>query len=319
MGLDRGSTDKARGALLAAVAVLMLAAPGCVGEPRPDGVDTGPFDADADGDADTDGDSDADADADGDGDADADGDGDADADGDDDRPCPANGDGVLDRSEVQVSFDETLLYRVPPVGRQVPVELAGVEEDGVLTWHFEEPVAGERVVEEGARPVAGEWFAEDFPTATHVAPLNERYGYDGIYRLDDEALWLLGFVSTESEGTQVSYDPPVPILRFPLAVGDRWTVTTNGSGWMSWVMFYDTEEYTLTVDAAGTVVVPAGRFPVLRVRSEVTQTVGLITTRRIAYSFMSECWGRVAQVASRDNESELEFELATDYRRLAYE
>lgn len=297
---------------------LALAGAGCVGDPIDDHLDTGVVDSDLDAGADGDADGDAEAPLDADDDDESDADDEAvDADPDDDRLCPANDDGVLQREEVLVSFDETLLYRAPPRGQQVTVDLAGALEADELTWHFEDPVAGERVLEEGASSVEGTWFEEDFPTATHVAPLSE--GYDGVYRLDDEALWLLGFVSNDSEGTRVNYDPPVPILRFPLAVGDRWTVTTNGSGWMSWVMFYDTEEYTLTVDAAGTVVVPAGRFPVLRVRSEVTQTVGLITTRRIAYSFMSECWGRVAQVASRDNESELEFELATDYRRLAYE
>lgn len=301
---------------------MALAWGGCVGDPIDNPLDTGVVDGDRDADTAADADSDGGLppdDADVDDDEFADADDDFDADPDDDRLCPANNDGVLQRAEVLVNFEETLLYRAPPRGQQVTVDLAGVMEEGTQTWHFEDAVAGERVVEEGASSIAGTWFEEDFPTATHVAPLSESYGYDGVYRLDDEALWLLGFVSNDNEGTRVNYDPPVPILRFPLAQGDSWTVATTGSGWMSWVMFYDTEEYTLTVDAVGIVVVPAGRFPALRVRSELTQTVGLLTTRRIAYSFMSECWGRVAQVASRDNESELEFELAADYRRLAYE
>jgi hypothetical protein len=88
---------------------------------------------------------------------------------------------------------------------------------------------------------------------------------------------------------------------------------------MSWVAFADTEEYTFTADASGVVVVPAGRYPVLRVRTELTQTVGLLSTRRVAHSFMAECWGRVAQVTSRDDERRAEFEVASDYRRLAFE
>jgi hypothetical protein len=296
---------------------LLLISSGCVGDPIQPPLDTGVVDGDADADIAGDAEADALLDAD---DDEQDSDADLqDSDVDDGRLCPANNDGVLQRAEVLVSFDAALVYRAPPRGQQVPVELAGTMEDETLTWHFEAPVAGERVLEEQATSIEGTWFEEEFPSATHVAPLSEAHGYDGVYQLDDDALWLLGFVSQDDEGTRVTYDPPVPLLRFPLAVGDTWTVTTTGSGWMSGFMFYDTEEYRLTADAAGVVVVPAGRFPVIRVRSEVTQTIGLLQTRRIAYSFMAECWGRVAQVASRDNERELEFEMATDYRRLAYE
>jgi len=306
----------------------------CSGDPLIDQPETGTLDADVDheaaadgdadgdGDGDGDGDIDADSDADGDGDGDTDADADTDADSDDDLLCPANGNGILERAEAMVSFDESLLFRTQPLGEEVSVDLAGVLEDGVRTWHFEEEVEGERVVEEQAWPIEGTWFEDDFPTATHFAPLSEEYGYDGVYRLDDDALYLLGFVSADDEDTRVTYDPPVPLLRFPLEEGDRWEVTTVGSGWYSmtlWIPFYDTETYTFTADAFGDVVVPAGRFPVLRVRSELTQTVGLVVTRRIAYSFMAECWGRVAQVASRDNESELQFDVAADYRRLAFE
>lgn len=299
------------------VAALLVEA-GCAGEPLPEGLETGPL-PDA-GDPDSGDPRDADPDDPAlDAGLDADPDVTDDSDTEDDRICPANGDGALERAEVLVSFEHAALYAAAPSSRNVPVDLAGEIEDGARTWHFEEPVPGEEVVEERARPLERDWVLDAFPTATHLARLSDEYGTSGVYRLDDEALWLLGAVSDEGQGTSIAYDPPVPLLRFPMAEGDTWTVTTTGSGRMSWVPFWDTEEYVLTVDASGVVVVPAGRFTVLRVRSELTQVSGMVRTHRIAYSFMAECWGRVAQVVSREGERDSEFSLATEYRRLTFE
>ena len=293
----------------------MLAVGACSGEPRPAGPDTGPADAEVAGDgAGPDGDADADDEADGTEDADHPVDAGPDA-----LPCPANGDGVLDRREVVVGLGVPLLYRVQPLGTTVPVDLVGSVEDGVRTWRFESPLEGERVVEETASAVDGSWFASDFPDATHAAPLSEEHGTLGVYRLEEDALRLLGMVSADDPSTLVVYTPPVPLLRFPLRWGDSWTATTTGTGRVGWVSFFDFESYEIAADSEGVIVVPAGRFPVLRVRAEVTQTVGLLQLRRIAYSFMGECWGRVAQVTSRDDERQAEFAVAADYRRLAFE
>jgi hypothetical protein len=308
------SRARTRRAFRSIAAALAFFAAACAGDPRSGGPDTGVV-PDGGGDADSDIDTESDLDL----DADIVLDSDEDVDHDDDRPCPANGDGRLERAEVVVSFDLAVLYRAPPSGRTVPVDLAGAVEDAVRTWHFEEPVADERVVEEAVGHVRPEWVARAFPSATYLASLSEQYATSGVFRLDDDALLLLGVVSDSGQSTLVTYDPPVPVLRFPVSEGDTWTVTTSGSGRMSWVPFWDTEEYTFTADAAGVVVVPAGRFPVIRVRTELTQTVGLVVTRRISYGFFAECWGRVAQVVSRDGERELEFSTAADYRRLTFE
>lgn len=320
----RGGSTKVHRPIPQAILLVAALVTGCVGDPISGGPETGTgVDGGLDGAADgwdgdvLDGDQllDSDLEADGGGDGDVD----ADLDVEDDRPCPANGNGVLEASEVVISYDTVLRYRAPSKGRTVPVDLAGTVEEGERVWHFEGEAADERIVEEGVRSPEGSWVADEFPTATHLTPMSEDLGTSGVFRLDDEGLWLLGVVSDGGQGTLISYDPEIAVVRFPLTEGDEWTVTSRGVGRMSWVPYWDEEEYTFTVDAAGTAVVPAGRFPVLRLRSELIQTVGVIQTRRIAYGFLCECWGKVANVVSREGERELEFSQASDYRRLTFE
>mgnify|MGYP001102920718 CR=1 FL=1 len=52
-------------------------------------------------------------------------------------------------------------------------------------------------------------------------------------------------------------------------------------------------------------------------RSEITQTVGLLQTTRTAYAFMAECWGRVAFVASTADERVLDW-VRTAHSSTAY-
>ena len=58
-------------------------------------------------------------------------------------------------------------------------------------------------------------------------------------------------------------------------------------------------------------------FEVLRVRTELERTVGLLTTTVRTFAFVSECFGTVATVTSEDDEDQVEFSRAAEVRRLA--
>jgi hypothetical protein len=139
-----------------------------------------------------------------------------------------------------------------------------------------------------------------------------------VYRVTDAALELMGTVSTEQNRTNLRFTPPVMVLRFPLRVGDTWTQTVTGAGFVSFTPLTNTTVYTTRIDADGEVWTPAGRFRALRMRTDIDQSIPLTVfrTRRRTYTFLSECWGVVARVASVDNETAEEFRRASEYRRL---
>ena len=57
----------------------------------------------------------------------------------------------------------------------------------------------------------------------------------------------------------------------------------------------------------------------LRIRMDLDQSIPLTLFRRTqrTYTFVSECWGAVARIASVDNEMSVEFTTASEYRRLS--
>ena len=62
---------------------------------------------------------------------------------------------------------------------------------------------------------------------------------------------------------------------------------------------------------------PAGSYDTLRLRFDYTQTVGFVVTKRITFIHMAECFGNVARIRSKDNETNADFTTATEYRRMA--
>ena len=64
---------------------------------------------------------------------------------------------------------------------------------------------------------------------------------------------------------------------------------------------------------------PYDRFPVLRVRTVMNRSVlnPLFNTSFRQYQFVTECFGTVATIRSRDLESSTEFTQVKEVRRLA--
>lgn len=252
------------------------------------------------------------------GDAEADGDDDPDGGGDDGGiTCSPNQDGIIERSEVpiRVGLRATFL-----VSGRTDVDTAGVEQpDGSRIWDLSGDLDGDQHVLAELRDPTGTWFAPVFPDATYYGKLREGEDLLGVFRATDQALQLLGVVSPDDGllRTELTYDPPVDVLRFPLMEGSAWATEATISGTASGAWSYYFEDYASQVDAAGELVAPYGTLQVLRVRSVMTRTVGMLVTKVRTFMFVAECFGTVAVITSTDNESEVEFTRAAEVRRLA--
>ena len=233
--------------------------------------------------------------------------------------CVPDHDGIVVRDEHPIVVGAHATYSV---AFDAPVDTRGTLVDGVRHWDLGPAIGEDRLALVELRDPTEEWFADAFPTATYFARLSEREELLGVFEERGDRLLLLGVVSPEPGliRTELTYDPPVEILRFPLTEGDRWMVETWVSGvseatFGSPVLYH--EVYTYVVDGHGVVSTPFGDFPVLRVAIDLTRTVGVILTRVRSFAFVAECFGTVATITSRDNEFDEEFDTAAEVRRLS--
>lgn len=211
-------------------------------------------------------------------------------------PSCGDGDDRLTADELPLPLDVVIRQRV---ATDVSVDTHGTERtDGTRLWDFEGPYAGD--VDQTAMRVspAGAWYAADFPTATYVLPLSTQDELLGVFHLDGAGLTLLGVVSP-SDGltrTELTYDPPAPVWRFPLAPGASWDVTSTVSGLASGVTSVYTERWRVDVDATGQAGTPDGVRDVIRVNTRITRTVGALPTEYRRHSYVEPCVGTIAQV-----------------------
>jgi len=89
------------------------------------------------------------------------------------------------------------------------------------------------------------------------------------------------------------------------------------NGLASGIAFFAHEKYVFSVGERGMTKVPAATFDTLRIKMAYTQTYGALVTTRITYLHLAECYGAVARVRSKDNETSADFTQAAEYRRLA--
>ncbi|MDY0002743.1 MAG: hypothetical protein RBU30_15710 [Polyangia bacterium] len=231
--------------------------------------------------------------------------------------CQYVDDGVINRQELVIEVGLGATYRVNQTS-PVAVDLVGQMSGGEPLWDFTSSTSPDRSVVDELLPVAGTWFASDFPDATYSALIDESTGTLGVYRVTPDAVSMLGIVSQEENKTILTYDPPVDLMRFPIELGDSYIVETTSSGYYNWTMTTLEETYELTVDARGRVVVPAGSFHALRLRTDFTQHIPytMIWVERIIYVWVTECFGVVARVRSEDDETEPLFTSAAELRRM---
>lgn len=203
----------------------------------------------------------------------------------------------------------------------VPVDTAGVDlGGGRRRWSWGDAMPGDRPLDLITEPLDGRWFADRYPGASYVTRLGAATDLLGVFRISETALELLGVVSpTEGIGrTQLTYDPPVRVLVFPLERGTRWTSTSAVTGLGQGLAVNYRETYESEVDARGEVVTPYAPFEALRVRTTLTRDLTFSRTTVRQYLFVAECFGTVATVISGENEPDVEFDRAAELRRQGF-
>jgi hypothetical protein len=231
----------------------------------------------------------------------------------------ANQDGTITRGEVTFAAGAHENMRI---GQEATVDTAGMANpDGTRAWDLSGMLANDQDVDVATLPLAGTWYAGNFPDATYAAQLSQSSTLLGVFRATDTELQLVGVVSPDGNPatrTLLTYDPPATILRFPLAMGASFSSTSTVSGQAPPVFLASyVETYDSTVDATGTLATPFGSFPVLRLRTTLTRTTGGIPTIVRTFTFVAECYGAVAVVTSNPDETQTEFTTAAEARRIA--
>lgn len=242
---------------------------------------------------------------------------DTDVDSGDPTVCRPNHDGVIDASEVRVQAGLRATFKIAV---DATFDTAGDDIDGVTTWDMTGNLATSDNLEiiELKDPM-GQWFETTFPTATYYAQLSTSSALLGVFELTADQLQLNGVVSAEDGlfKSEIEYDPAVAVLKFPIQDGSTWTTEASVSGTLNGVFGIYSEDYTTVYAGAGALKTPYGTFDVIRLRTDLTRTVGVLTTTIRTYTFVAECFGTVAAVTSQDNEEAVEFGSAAEIRRLA--
>jgi hypothetical protein len=233
--------------------------------------------------------------------------------------CRGNNDGVISRDELVFAPGIEVRYRINPEGTLANVNVRGTPRpDGTTAWDFSDP-AGD-LVTLSLGTASDQWYAPQFPGAQYAARLDPRMPLVGAYRAGDSSVDLLGVASErEADGTRLTYDTPVPLLRFPLMRGASWVAEANVvDGMVNRTPVASHDRYEITADAAGEVRLGVLTFrQAVRLRVELTQRFPVGPgVRRIQYVWLAECYGEVARVTSRDGEVDPDFTQATEFRRL---
>lgn len=230
--------------------------------------------------------------------------------------CQPDHDGTLTRAELPMMAGQTARFRI---ATDATVDTAGQQgAGGERSWSLAAGLPGDQDVPTTLLAPTGAWWAATFPTATYAARLSIDSELLGVMRLDAAGLALLGVVSPEGgvTRTELTYDPPVPLLPVPLAPSASWTTSTTVSGLALGVASFYSERYQARVDAVGTMTTPFGPFPVRRIATDLTRTVGAVVTTKRTFGFVAECYGTVATITSQDYERGAEFTSAAEVWRL---
>jgi hypothetical protein len=250
-------------------------------------------------------------------DADADGP-DAGTNGDADLAgCRPDHDGIIARDEISLAPGRTATFRV---ATDTAVNTAGqLQSGGDRVWNFAGSFSGDQDEMVVLADPAAAWYADLFPTATYATRLSSSEDLLGVFELTDEALLLLGVVSPQAgtQRTELTYDPPISVLALPLSSTSSWQTDSTITGLAQGFSSFYSEQYDSQVDAIGELQTPYGNFPVQRVRTQLTRTIGAAVVTVRSFLFVSECFGTVASATSNQYEPEAEFTQAAELRRIA--
>ena len=231
--------------------------------------------------------------------------------------CRPNGDGVVSRAEAP--FGPELMARYI-VAADVGVDTVGRTEGSVRTWDYSAAIPGDHDFDVATELLDGRWFADRFVGADYTARLSDQTDLLGVFRINESALELLGVVSPEDgiTRTELTYDPPVRVLTFPVEQGNRWTTDTRVTGVAEGLAVTYTETYENEVDARGEVRTPYAPFDALRVRVTLTRDLTFSRTVTRQLLFVAECFGTVVTIVSEEDETQFDFSRASEIRRLGF-
>jgi len=228
--------------------------------------------------------------------------------------CVPNRDGTITADELPIALGATLAYYA---GTNRMIDQTA--KSGVYDLSQERP--DDTLVHLGPVALDGQWYAAQFPSGEFVTDAGG--GIDGIYHQDDRALWLDGTASHDMNPaagkTLVIYTQPVPVLRFPITVGDAYTVTAPlPSATVDGLPFVGTDTYSIAVADTARLDVPYVQFsPTLRVQTSLVRAAGSTSVGERSTSYLFECFGEVAHADSNTNESDANFTNAAVLRRFA--
>lgn len=231
--------------------------------------------------------------------------------------CRPDHDGVIARDEISLAPGRTATFRV---ATDTAVDTAGqLQSGGGRIWDFTGPFTGDQDTMVVLEDPASAWYADSFPTATYATRLSASESLLGVFELTDDALLLLGVVSPQAglQRTELTYDPPIPVLSLPLSSTSAWQTSSTVTGLAQGITSFYSESYDSRVDAIGELETPYGNFPVQRIRTELTRTVGAAIVTVRTFLFVAECFGTVASATSNEYEAEVEFTDAAELRRIA--
>ncbi|HEX6839616.1 MAG TPA: hypothetical protein VF334_23725, partial [Polyangia bacterium] len=205
--------------------------------------------------------------------------------------CTGNNDGQIDRNELAFPVGMSVNYLANPSGTTTTVAPNGTQSGGMTQWDLTS-TAGD-VHQLTLENVGTKWFASSFPGASYATTTDLASNTLGIFRVQDDGLYILGYASETPNQTLLVYDTPILSLKFPVVLGDSWIATAHiVNGMLNGMPYAGLDTYKISIDARGTAVLPVLSFAnTMRVHVDLTQTVpGGVSVRRIQYLFFHECY-----------------------------
>lgn len=243
-------------------------------------------------------------------------------------PCVPNLDGKIESRELVPQVGIPANYLVSPFGKDRPVDVAGkTSPAGKLTWSFGVDFVDDQVAQVAAQKIDGKWYKSSFAAVPNpvVVALDVGGRTEGVYTQNDQGFFLHGLASATPDApegkTLLVYEAPVMLYRFPLEPGAAWTSvgTVRGADqFLRGLPYAGKDTYDVKVDGAGELGLPDFVITqALRVRTNLTiaPAAGQVTTQK-QVGFIFECLGEVARATSKLNETEENFAVASELRRL---
>lgn len=241
--------------------------------------------------------------------------------------CRGNNDGIIDRTEFTYAIGVSVNVLRNQPGSIVAVDHVGkVDEKGIRIWDFRETQATTQDTVRTVDPT-GKWFLSSFPQANLLIPTSFS-GMEGtvyqVLRYTEDMLLLQGIASEqdnpETQRVLLPYDQPIPLLRFPLQDGKEWVVNASTQGKVGTLPLASTDTYQIRVVGRGSVKLPNIQFDnALRIFITVRQRfIGGQTRQLYQILFFHECFGEIARIESKDNETNEAFDRATLLRFISF-